>query len=519
MNFRDFEVIDTREAEADFFRARIDNTPDAAQKAIEAYEAGSRHLEVLKEYVRTRYRMGDLEDLLQHEKPLSRTEAFRRLYGNIKSNAQLLRYGFSMPREEHMEDLGTLDRKRVLYLLHNSLPIDSGGYAMRTHGLLRGVAENGYRISGVTRLGYPQDRGPRYAERSYPDADIVSGIGYFRNQSDTVGMGKQPIITYLQKNLIANMPLVRRERPAILHGASNYINGVTATFLAKKFGLKSVYEVRGLWELTRASREDYYIASDGFRQYARMEAEACQNADHVFALTNALKDIMIARGVAGDKITVLPNGVDADQFTPISRNHALAGRLGIENDELVIGYIGSIVDYEGIDDLLRAFRLLLDRVRQKVRLLIVGDGAVWEEMKVLARELDLGERVIFTGRVPHAEVPDYYSLLDITPFPRKPLPVTEAVSPLKPFEAMAMEKCVIASDVAALDEIIQQGENGMKFQKGNIDSFAAVLSEAVEQQGLRRTLSKQGRDWVCRNRDWRVISKTITDTYDRILTQ
>ena len=486
-------------------------------EAVAAYEAGSRDIEVLKEYVRERYRAGDLENLLEHEPALKGSQTFRRLYANIKSNTQLMRHGFAMPQEAHKEDIGTLDPRAVFYLLHNSLPIDSGGYATRTHGLLRGISENGYRVTGITRLGYPQDRGVKYTDKTYANHDVINGVGYQRNQSKVDGMGKQPLIEYLQKNLLAHMPLIRRERPAILHAASNYINGVTATSLAKRFGLKSVYEVRGLWELTRASREPGYMQSDAFRQYARMEAEACNNADHVFALTAALKDIMIQRGVDGDKITILPNGVDADQFTPLAPNQRLRAQLGLAADELVIGYIGSIVDYEGIDDLLHAFQRVHAKDGIKARLLIVGDGAVLDDIKALAAELGLGERVIFTGRVPHDQVPDYYSLVDITPFPRKPLPVTEAVSPLKPFEAMAMEKCVLASDVAALDEIVIEGTNGMKFAKGNIDSFAAALETLLRDAPLREKLARQSRTWVIKHRDWRRISTKITDVYAQLL--
>jgi len=505
-----------KDAEAVFFEAKLSKDPEADSKAILAYEAGSRHIEVLKAYVRASYRKGHLLKLLEHGTALSGTQALKRLYSNIKSNAQLLNHGFNMPKPEYFETLGTLDNKRVLYFLHNSLPIDSGGYATRTHGLLRGVAENGYRISGVTRLGYPHDRGVKYTEREFADIDLVNGIGYMRNQSKTYGMGRQPIVEYLQKNLHANMAIVRRERPAILHGASNYINGITATFLAKKFGLKSVYEVRGLWELTRASREDGYIETDAFQQYARMEAEACNNADHVFALTDALKNIMIERGVCGDKISILPNGVDTAQFTPLDRNHDLAKRLGFSEEHTIIGYIGSIVDYEGIDDLVRAFGLLITKGMTKTRLLIVGDGAVWEDIKTLAHELNLDKYIVFTGRVPHDEVPDYYSLVDITPFPRKPLPVTEAVSPLKPFEAHAMEKCVIASNVAALDEIVIEGVTGLKFQKGSTEDLAAKLELVIRNKDLREKLSRQGRNWVLENRDWRVISKKITDIYDQL---
>jgi glycosyltransferase involved in cell wall biosynthesis len=507
----------TPDPEAAFLHLKEERTRSLGEEAIAAYAAGSRHIEVLKEYVRERYRAGDLEALLEHEGALKGSQTFRRIFANIKSNTQLLRHGFAMPQDAHKEDIGTLDKRAVFYMLHNSLPIDSGGYATRTHGLLRGISENGYRVTGVTRLGYPQDRGPKYANKTYAVSNVINGVGYHRNQSKVDGMGKQPLIEYLQKNLLAHMPLIRRERPAILHGASNYINGVTATFLAKRFGLKSVYEVRGLWELTRASREPEYMHSDAFRQYARMEAEACNNADHVFALTAALKDIMIERGVDGSKITILPNGVDADQFFPLPPNRDLGAELGIAEDELVIGYIGSIVDYEGIDDLLRAFQRVHSKPGIKARLLIVGDGAVLEDVKALAAELELGDRVIFTGRVPHDEVPDYYSLVDITPFPRKPLPVTEAVSPLKPFEAMAMEKCVLASNVAALDEIVIEGQNGMKFAKGDIDSFAAALETLLTDAPLRQKLARQSRTWVIEHRDWRRISTKITDVYARLL--
>jgi len=503
-------------AEAAFFSAKLNKEPDAPEKAELAYNAGSRHTEVLKDYIRFRYRTGHLESLLEHETALSRTQAFRRVYKSIKSNVQLLRYGFTMPEPKYQEDLGTLDTKRALYFLHNSLPIDSGGYATRTHGLLRGISENGYRVSGVTRLGYPQDRGPKYAERSFADTDLVNGIGYRRNQSDEFGMGRLPIVDYLQKNLHANMNYVRQERPAILHGASNYVNGITATFLAKKFGLKSVYEVRGLWELTRASREDGYMQTDAYRQYARMEAEACKNADHVFALTQALKDIMIDRGVDGEKITILPNGVDGDQFQPLEKNSKLAEKLGYTDDNVVIGYIGSIVDYEGIDDLVRSFRKVIDQGHTHARLLIVGDGAVWEMVKDLTNDLDLNKYVTFTGRIPHDEVPDYYSLVDIAPFPRKALPVTEAVSPLKPFEALAMQKCIISSNVAALDEIIIEGQTGLKFAKGSDDALAATLVKAISDPDLRYKLASQGREWVLENRDWRIISKKITDVYDQL---
>ena len=134
----------------------------------------------------------------------------------------------------------------------------------------------------------------------------------------------------------------------------------------------------------------------------------------------------------------LPNGVHSNRFLPKSPNHELKQKLGIESDAIVLGYIGSLVSYEGLDLLLKALPEVKKKADNPFKLMIVGDGAFMEQLQTLADELNLQEDVLFTGRVPHEEVEEYYSIVDIAPFPRLPLPVTEMVSHLKPFEAMSM---------------------------------------------------------------------------------
>ncbi|MDO5663317.1 MAG: glycosyltransferase, partial [Brachybacterium sp.] len=211
----------------------------------------------------------------------------------------------------------------------------------------------------------------------------------------------------------------------------------------------------GLWEVTRGSRDPEWGRSDQYRYIARMEADAARGADRVLAITEALKGELVERGVAEDTITLVPNGVDTERFTPLPRDEDLAASLGV-TDTRVIGYVGTIADYEGLGLLLAAARELR-RTREDFHVLIVGDGAVLEDLREQVRADGLTDVVTFTGRVPHEDVERYYSIIDITPFPRLPLPVCEMVSPLKPFEAMAMGKAVIASDVAALAEIVTPG--------------------------------------------------------------
>jgi glycosyltransferase involved in cell wall biosynthesis len=116
------------------------------------------------------------------------------------------------------------------------------------------------------------------------------------------------------------------------------------------------------------------------------------------------------------------------------------------------------------------------------------------------------------GRVPHEEVTAYYSLIDIAPFPRKPQPVTEMVSPMKPLEALAMEKAVVVSSVAALVEMIADGETGLVFAKGDIASLADALARLIGDPGLRAHLGRNGRDWVVRRRTWAEMGRRARET-------
>jgi glycosyltransferase involved in cell wall biosynthesis len=262
------------------------------------------------------------------------------------------------------------------------------------------------------------------------------------------------------------------------------------------------------------SREPDYSSTERFQLATRLEADACIQADHAFALTEGLRSLMIERGVSADHISVLPNGVDVARFTPAAANLRLRDRLGLR-DKVVIGYVGSVVDYEGLELLVDATRILIDG-GLPVGLLIVGDGAAMASVKQRVADAGLSDVVVMPGRVPHAEAEAYYSIIDIAPFPRLPLPVTELVSPLKPFEAMAMGKPVVVSSVAALTEIVTDTQNGRVFDKGDVDSLAKVLAALVASAEERERLGVAGREWVVANRSWDTISTRIVEVYGRL---
>jgi glycosyltransferase involved in cell wall biosynthesis len=430
------------------------------------------------------------------------------------SNLALLREGLTLPSLKRDVNYSPTPNTG-LYFLHNSLPWDSQGYATRSHSIIKSLNSRGWKISGITRLGYPFDRHTNTPASQIPDISEIDGVTYYRmgRKIGRISNTASFLIAYANKAA----DFVSQLKPSVIHSASNSWNGLVANHLAREFGLPSVYEVRGLWEVTARSRNAGYEFTARHRLQVRLETQAALEADQVFALTNALKQELIRRGVDGEKITLLPNCVDADRFEPRIRDTELEEQLGF-GGKTVIGYVGSLLDYEGLDLLIQATDVLKSK-RDDFRVLIVGSGAAHERLVALTDELNLNSLIKFTGRVPHAEVEKYYSLIDVAPFPRLALPVCEMVSPLKPFEAMAMEKACVVSSVDALTEIVQEGVTGRVFEKDSAADLARVLAELLDDPAQIKNYGVTSRQWVLGNRTWDHDAKIVHEAYERLLSR
>ena len=166
-------------------------------------------------------------------------------------------------------------------------------------------------------------------------------------------------------------------------------------------------------------------------------------------LSEAMKADVVGRGLDADRVVVVPNAVDVDLFAPRPRDTALAAELGIKDGEVVLGYVSTFAGYEGIRYLIEAGSILKRR-GHRVRVLLVGDGDERPALEAEARRLHIDDgTVIFTGRVPHADIQAAYSVIDVFVVPRTADRVSQMVTPLKPYEAMAMERAVVVSGVDA----------------------------------------------------------------------
>lgn len=419
------------------------------------------------------------------------------------------------PVEPARERSYEVEPRSTLSVLAQSLPHWSGGYATRSHGILSGLRRLGWDAEAVTRLGFPYDRWPKAETKVVPDVDVVDGVTYRRLlEPGERTYSTTPMSSYIERFSHRIEAEARSRRVALIHASSFQNNGLAGLAAARRLGIPFVYEMRGLEDLMKVSRHPGFANTDAYQYLTGLENHIVANADLTFVITEALREEMIRRGGPADRIEVLPNGVNTADFEPRPRDEALQAELGLTG-RTVIGYAGGLVDYEGLNLLLEA-AAELKRERQDFGVVIVGDGHFEGRLRQLAVDLDVTDVVTFTGRVPHAEVPRYLSIFDITPFPRLPLPVCELISPIKPFEAMAMGKAVISSSVAALTEIVEPDVRGLVFDKGSSTDLAARLRRYLDSPELRAQLGAQARDWVLAERDWSDVVRVVDAAYARL---
>jgi len=417
-------------------------------------------------------------------------------------------------------------RMTPLHVLRMSLPFSQCGYSFRSQEILLGQRDIGMDPVAVTAPFFPEDLGCETGDM----VEELDGIVYHRlpvtprfeahsTKSSTFESEvyraeiREPLNEHLAYYARELLGLTSRLRPSLIHSHSNHRNALVGSAVAGASGIPHLYEVRGMWEDSSVSRGMLEENTDQYQLERNMETHCCREADAVVTLSQTMKHELVSRGIEAQKIFLVPNGVNPERFPVVEhRCEHLAQKLGLGSGP-VIGYAGSLSTYEGVSDLLRGFRQVLD-VIPAARALIIGGGRDAELAHATAAELELGAGVIFASWVDRAELLDYYSLIDIFVVPRPPFRVCEIVTPLKPYEAMATGRAVVVSDVQALREMIVEGRTAVSFQAGHPEALAAVCVELCKNPGRRRELGANAARWVRLNRSWTAVAAGYVDAYN-----
>jgi PEP-CTERM/exosortase A-associated glycosyltransferase len=414
----------------------------------------------------------------------------------------------SAPASPHPENTGgTGLAVRILHVLDHSVPMQSG-YSFRTLGILREQRRRGWQTFQLTT--------PRHTAAG-PNPEQVDGFSFYRTRPRSV-RPTSPVLRELSEIRATTgrlQDLATRLRPDILHAHSPVLNALPALRVGRRLGIPVVYEVRAFWEDAAVSAGNGAEGGLRYRVSRAIESYALRRADAVTTICQGLRNDMIARGIAADKITVIPNAIEPEQFdsglakdSELLRKHDLGGGI-------VLGFIGSFYAYEGLDLLIRAMPALATR-HPGVRLLLVGGGPEDQRLRGLVAELGLSPLVLFTGRVPHEQIERYYSLVDIFAYPRKRMRLTDLVTPLKPLESMAMRRIVVASDVGGHRELIAP-ETGYLFAADDVDSLVAVVSQAIEARADWPAMQERAIRFVRAERSWDGAVSRYEPLYRRLL--
>lgn len=448
--------------------------------------------EVLKVIVRKGEREGDVR-------------ALRKIQGEIAVYENPLQFISDPEPASNYDSAGP-----ILHLVGHALPRTQTGYTLRTQYTVQSLKDMGLPVAVVVlaETDHGQDAQGHHYE--------VDGVEYYVLPG--ISRRDAPLDEWVQSNVDALGDVVRTLKPSILHAHSDFLHAAIGISVGEMHGVPVVYEARGFWEESWLSRmADIHRWSNPERLFRRIglpdaytlrqkaEQSVRARARHVYTLAEVMKRHILASDDSGqlgsDDVSVVPNAVDVEAFPVLDTDAELKEELGIPFDALVVGYISSMVEYEGIDTLIRAFARVQNKKEAALHLVLVGDGIQRERLEDLSQRLGI-PNVHFVGRIPHEQVLRYYSIIDIFVVPRKSARVSELVTPLKPFEAFSTGRAVIMSDVEALREIAEQSDAVVLFTASDPASLTGEILRLAEDSELRDALATKAAAWVRRERSW-----------------
>lgn len=392
--------------------------------------------------------------------------------------------------------------RHVLHLTTTALPTAQTGYTIRTQAIATQQLRAGLQVDVASRIGFPVDQGHPAASRRVQ----VDGVSYHR----LLPHGLLPAGAGDRLDLAVELAdeLVRELRPDLLHAHSKHDNAQVAVAVARRHGLPAIYEVRGFLEETWRSRGGS-ADSDTYRLSRRAELDCMAAADQVVTLSRSMREHVVAGGIDPAKVHIVPNAV-ADSFLagPPERRAARAA-LGLDDGVRVVGFSGTVNAYEGLDVVVEALKQLDNA---SVRLLVVGAGPGLAQVRRLAEPL--GDRALFTGKVPHARVREHLAAMDLFVVPRRDTPVTRLVPPLKHLEAMATGVAVLLSDLPPLRETAEDCGAALLAAPDDPSAWAGAIGEALADTASLREREETGRAWIRDARCWSRVARRYEVVYE-----
>jgi glycosyltransferase involved in cell wall biosynthesis len=390
---------------------------------------------------------------------------------------------------------------RVVYLRATPGPgTQAGGAASHIKGVVEALEGLGVEVEVISN-------------------DLIAGLDHSQDRFTVIpphSSGGTRALFDIHNNLVFTrgvVPLVEHAQPDFIYQRYARFSwaGVAAAVRTKR-PLFLEYNGSEVWV---GRHWDRVGSLDLLERYERLNLDA---AARIFVVSEVERHNLEARGVAADRLIVNPNGVDVERFRPGVGGLETRRELGLRDDEVVAGFVGTFGPWHGVEKLAEAIKSMPADV--KVRFLLVGSGSLHIEVeKQLEAEVGAG-KAIFTGSVGHDRVPALLDACDILVAPHVPLTDGSEFfgSPTKVFEYMAMGKAIVASRLGQIGQVLTDQETALLVEPGNARELVAAIEKLVESDELRTRLGAKARKVAVENYTWKHNAQRVLQAYESLLT-
>ena len=385
---------------------------------------------------------------------------------------------------------------RVVYLRSTPGPgTQAGGAASHIKGVVKALEALGVQVEVISN-------------------DLIAGFDHAEDRFTVIppeSVGGTRAQFDIHNNLVFTrgaVPLVERAQPDFIYQRYARFSwaGVAAAIRTQR-PLFLEYNGSEVWV---GRHWDRVGRLDLLERYERLNLDA---AARIFVVSDVERRNLEARGVLAEKIVVNPNGVDVERFQPGVGGREARRELGLKDDDVVAGFVGTFGPWHGVEKLAEAIKSIPADV--PVRFLLVGSGSLHTEVeKKLETEVGVG-RVIFTGAVAHERVPAVLDACDILVAPHVPLADGSEFfgSPTKVFEYMAVGKAIVASRLGQIGDVLADRETALLVEPGNVSALTARIVELVESEELRAQLGAKAREVAVENYTWKHNAQRVLEAY------
>lgn len=277
--------------------------------------------------------------------------------------------------------------------------------------------------------------------------------------------------------------------------------GIAGVLAARRSGIPLILEVNDATFIDR-------IRDLKLKRIARlMEKYVFRKSDAIVTISTHFKKLIAETGIPEEKIVVIPNAANPETFSPTLSPQHVRDKYGI-GDKLVIGYIGSMASYQKVDNLLSVADEITARHRDVVFLLVGDETRLDKKWRKYVNGDE--KKIVFTGKVPHSDIPRYIAAMDIVALPHSNL----HGSPMKIFEYMAMGKAIVAPKLPPLEDVLTDEVEAFLIEPYSTEELKDRIIELIENESLRSSFGRNAVEKIRSRHNWTKNTEKILSIYE-----